>query len=126
LKCRIKEDYAVTWGAGVDADAIRAHVLWDIGAAETTLVESLRSKPATTAAELLERATDSGARDLFPTLSKPDWKTIADDGKIPRHETWAARIASGELAIDTLLNYAALQSFTADQRDMDERIRKYL
>ena len=38
----------------------------------------------------------------------------------------AGGTASGELAIDTLLNLAALGSFTADQAQLDERIRKYM
>ena len=79
-----------------------------------------------TAAGLVEQAKAAGAGDLFPQLSAADWATIAKDGKIPKHATWAARIASGELAIDTILNHAALQSFIADQKEMDDRIRKYL
>ena len=123
---RLGDNYSVTWGAGVDVAAIRANVLWDISSADTALAHSLRSTPVTTAAELCARATAVGAGDLFPQLSDADWAIIAKDGKIPKHATWAARIASGELAIDTMLTYAALQSFIADQREMDDRIRKYL
>jgi transaldolase len=123
---RVQQDYQVTWGAGVDPKAIRAHTLWDISAADEKLAASLKAKAPTTAAELVAQAKAAGAGDLFPQLSDADWAVIAKDGKIPKHATWAARIASGELAIDTLLNYAALQSFIADQREMDERIRKYL
>jgi transaldolase len=53
-------------------------------------------------------------------------KRIASDGKIPRHAAWAARIAAGELAIDSVLNAAAFQSFTADQAQLDERIRTFM
>jgi hypothetical protein len=45
-----------------------------------------------------------------------------DDGKIPRHQRWASRIAIGERAIDTLLNLAGLASFAANQAHLDERI----
>lgn len=123
---RVQQDYQVHWAAGVDPKAIRAHTLWDINAADEKLAASLKAKAPTTAAELVEQAKAAGAGDLFPHLSDADWSTIAKDGKIPKHATWAARIASGELAIDTLLQYAALQSFIADQKEMDERIRKYL
>jgi transaldolase len=123
---RVSQDYPVTWGDGVDAKAIRANVLWHVSPAETAFAEGLRAKPPATAAELVARAASSGVSDLFAQLSDADWAIIAKDGKIPKHATWAARIASGELAIDTLLTYAALQSFIADQREMDERIRKYL
>jgi hypothetical protein len=53
-----------------------------------------------------------------------DRQRIAADGKIPKHEAWAARIAKGELAIDTMLNLAGLASFVADQAALDARIRK--
>jgi transaldolase len=123
---RVQQDYAVTWGAGVDPKAIRASTLWDLGDADTRLADSLHAKAPATAAELVDRARSCGAGDLFPQLTAADVATIAKDGKIPKHAAWAARIANGELAIDTLLNLAALQSFIADQRAMDERIRKYL
>lgn len=123
---RVSQDYTVTWAPGVEPKAIRASTLWELGPADLKLADNLFAKPPATAAELVARAQACGASDLFPQLSAADWTVIAKDGKIPKHATWAARIASGELAIDTLLTYAALQSFIADQREMDDRIRKYL
>jgi transaldolase len=125
-RSHLGDDPAVTWGPGVDPAKIRAHTLWTIGDADRALAERLAAKPPATPAELVEAAKAAGAADLFPQLSAADLKRIADDGKNPKHATWAARIATGELAIDTLLNYAALASFTNDQAAMDERIRKYL
>jgi transaldolase len=123
---RVGQDYQVTWGPGVDPKALRASVLWDIAKPETDLAAALRAKAPTTAAELVAMARTAGASDMFAQLSAADLATIAKDGKIPKHATWAARIASGELALDTLLTYAALRSFIADQKEMDDRIRKYL
>jgi transaldolase len=59
-------------------------------------------------------------------ISDTDLKHISEDGKIPKHERWAKRIANGELAIDTLLNLAGLASFTADQAQLDERIERII
>lgn len=123
---RVNQDYPVTWNSAAEATANRVSVLWDIGKPETDFAAALRAKAPTSAAELVAMAKASGAGDMFPQISDADWSVIAKDGKIPRHATWAARIASGELAIDTLLTYAALQSFIADQKEMDDRIRKYL
>lgn len=125
-RSRLGDDPAVTWAPGVDPAKIRAHTLWAIGDADRALAERLAAKPPATPAELVEAAKAAGAADLFPQLGAADLKRIADDGKNPKHATWAPRIATGELAIDTLLNYAALASFTNDQAAMDERIRKYL
>ena len=123
---RVNQDYAVTWNSAAEAAANRVSVLWDIAKPETAFAAALRAKAPTSAAELVGMATANGASDMFPQLSDADWAIIAKDGKIPKHATWAARIASGELAIDTLLTYGALQSFIADQKEMDDRIRKYL
>lgn len=123
---RVAQDYAVTWSSAAEAAANRVSVLWDIAKPETAFAAALRAKAPTSAAELVAMAKANGAGDMFPQLSDADWAVIAKDGKIPKHASWAARIASGELAIDTLLTYAALQSFIADQNEMDDRIRKYL
>lgn len=123
---RVTQDYAVTWNSAAEATANRVSVLWDIAQSETAFAAALRAKAPTNGAELVAMAKASGAGDMFPQISDADWAVIAKDGKIPKHATWAARIASGELAIDTLLTYAALQSFIADQKEMDDRIRKYL
>ena len=74
----------------------------------------------------MDRAHDLGAGDLFPRLSDEELAQIADDGKIPKHETWGDRIRSGELAIDTLLNLAGLASFESDQQALDDRIEKLI
>jgi transaldolase len=63
-----------------------------------------------------------GLGEVFPEMSEQELATIAADGKIPKHERWADRIAAGELAVDTLLNLAGLASFTADQNALDKRI----
>lgn len=123
---RVAQDYAVTWNSAAEAAANRVSVLWDIAKPETAFAAALRAKAPTTSAELIALAKANGAGDMFPQISDADWAVIAKDGKIPKHATWAARIASGELAIDTLMTYAALQSFIADQKEMDDRIRKYL
>ena len=63
---------------------------------------------------------------MFPVLSDNDLDIISADGKIPVHDKWAERIAKGELAIDTLLNLAGLASFTADQAQLDDRIKSLI
>jgi transaldolase len=117
---------SVQWDKSVQADKIRAGCIWDIDPALTAVANDLAAKPPATPADLCKRLNAHGQHDIFPDLSAADQKIIATDGKIPKHATWAERIANGTLAIDTLLNYAALHSFIADQAQMDERIRKYL
>lgn len=100
--------------------------VWDVSERELALALDLDKNCPKNGNELIDRAHEAGCGDLFPYLSERDLKYIADDGKIPKHERWAARIESGELAIDTLLNLAGLASFTADQAALDERIRRII
>lgn len=100
--------------------------LWDVTDGEVELAKSLDRNCPLTGNELIDRVHQAGCGDMFPYLSERDLKFISDDGKIPNHERWAKRIENGELAIDTLLNLAGLASFTADQAELDERIRSII
>ncbi|WP_167618432.1 transaldolase family protein [Maribellus sediminis] len=100
--------------------------IWNVTDKELELAKSLDKDCPKSGNELIDRVHQAGCGDMFPYLSERDLKFIADDGKIPKHERWAHRIESGELAIDTLLNLAGLASFTADQAELDERIRKII
>lgn len=125
-RSRINDNPAVSWAAGVDVPSLRADELWDISSAVSALAGSLRAKPPADADDLVARARSVGAGDLFPAFTPADVKLIASDGKIPKHAAWAKRIAAGEMAIDSVLNAAAFQSFTADQAQLDERIRTFM
>jgi transaldolase len=121
---RVRETYRVSLAPGVDDEAVRLSTLWDISDRDERLAGSLVDQEPSSAAELVERAHALGSGDLFPRLGEADLGALAADGKIPKHAKWSARIARGELAIDTLCTIAGLQSFTADQRALDDRIRR--
>jgi transaldolase len=125
-RSRLNENYPVSWGKGIDERQLRADTLWTISEADVLLAKKLNEQPPATGDALVDMARAAGLADLFPRLTDADRKRIDSDGKIPKHAGWATRISSGELAIDTLLNLAALGSFTADQAQLDERIRKYM
>ncbi len=120
---RLGKQYAVNLGQGVDPRRLRLSVLWDVTEKEKKLAASIQANPPRTARELAARAEEAGVADMFPSMSVQDEAWIAKDGKIPRHARWEARIAAGELAVDTLLNLAGLASFTADQKALDEHVR---
>jgi transaldolase len=125
-RSRLGEDYEPVLGAGVDPKDVRWETCWAIGEPEKKLLEKLDASPPKTGEELVRVAEDAGARDLFPRLSKDDRERIAKDGKVPKHEAWRSRVRSGELAMDTLLNLAGLASFAADQKALDDRIRRLI
>ncbi len=126
FKSRREAAYPVTFAAGVDESALGVAKLWEVPEKLRSLALDLDNAPPESGEELAEAVREAGYGDLFPTLSADDSRVIAADGKIPKHERWARRIAAGELAIDTLLNLAGLASFAADQHALDSRIEKVL
>lgn len=123
---KVDSDYPIRLNDEVSASDLRLHTLWEVAESERRLVESITTDTPQTAEELVIQAHDMGAGDLFPRLSTADLDKIASDGKIPKHEIWEECVKSGELAIDTLLNLAGLASFAADQKALDERIRRLI
>ena len=120
FKSRLQEVYPV--GINEDAKVYFPEKLWEVSEKELELAKALGKNLPSNGDELIQHCHDAGCGDMFPNLSEADLKQISDDGKIPVHKNWEKRITSGELAIDTLLNLAGLASFTADQKELDERI----
>jgi transaldolase len=106
--------------------SVRAGALWDISDAERAFADQLRNSPPKNPGDLLGAAERAGVSDLFPRLSDEEIARIGQEGKIPKHASWATHIESGRLAIDSLLNAAGLRSFAKDQADLDTRIRSVL
>ena len=100
--------------------------LWEVSAKEAALAKDLDVNPPKDGDELINRVHKAGCADMFPYLSSEDYANIDKDGKIPKHDRWAARLLTGELAVDTLLNLAGLASFTKDQAQLDARIESII
>jgi len=96
---------------------------WEVPQSVIEVGRSLDRNIPATGEELVARVHEAGLVDMFPRLSKADNERIAAEGKIPVISSWRDRIISGELAVDTMLTLAGIASFTADQRQLDERIR---
>jgi len=128
LRGKITSKLGVGYPVDVTDEAAIYHPekIWNVTNEELALAKSLDTDCPKNGSELIDRVHAAGCGDLFPYLSDRDLQYIAEDGKIPKHERWARRIESGELAIDTLLNLAGLASFTSDQAELDNRIRKII
>jgi len=114
--------------AGVDASSVSLHTLWDVGDELVACMDALEGEDvdAFTPESLLEHFASHGCADVLPRWSAGQVATSAAEGKIPRLENWREQLASGEVALDALMNLAGLNSFAADQKAMDERITKLL
>jgi transaldolase len=118
---RLNENYKVgmtdlATGTGVEK-------FWEVDDKVLAFAENLAKRIPATGKELIQRAHEMGAGDMFPFLSDYEYKIISDDGKIPVFNRWEKKIRAGELAPDTLLTLAGLASFTSDQTMLDRRIR---
>ncbi|TKG93385.1 transaldolase [Puteibacter caeruleilacunae] len=109
-----------------NANGCSVEKLWEVSKKELMLAMDLNKNLPKNGSELIDRVHQADCRDMFPYLSENDYRFIAEDGKIPPHERWSERIKYGDIAIDTLLNLAGLASFTADQAQLDDRIRNII
>lgn len=117
------DDYPVSLRNRAAEDETRLDVLWDVHKEVIDFARSIDTDLPKSGTEVQARAHDMGCRDIFPRLSAEDRAAIAEDGKVARYDRWQRRITSGELAVDTLMNEAGLATFTADQAELDDRIR---
>ena len=109
-----------------NAEGFRIGKLWEVNEKELLLANEFNDNLPTTGDELINLAHKAGCGDIFPQLSEEEAKTIATDGKIPVHKHWAARMKSGDVAADSLLNLAGLASFAQDQMKLDKRIESII
>lgn len=100
--------------------------LWVIGKAEKSLTDDLVASPPQSAQAVMDRCAKHGLGGLFPVFTDQEAADLAKGGKIPQHEKWSKRITAGTASVDGLMTAAALATFTADQAELDARIREYI
>jgi len=122
----IAREFDVSLNPGTDPDSVRIDTLWDLSEKEKDLARSLCDTVPQSGEEISSRARDHGVEDLFPSFSTAEIQKISEEGKIPQHNSWKKRIAAKTLALDSLMNRAALESFKKDQGDLDARILSIL
>ena len=117
-------DPAVSFAAGINADAEGLNCFWDIGAKFEKAASAAAALDANSAsaADVLATLANNGAGDLFPQYSTDEAAKISSDGKIPVHAAWQERVKAGTASWDGTLTAAALASFTKDQNALDARI----
>ncbi len=95
---------------------------WKVDDKILNLAERLASKVPSSGKELVNIAYEEGCEDMFPQLTKEEKALLVSDGKIPFFSRWENKVKEGKMAPDTLLTLAGLESFTADQKLLDNRI----
>ena len=102
---------------------LRFHKLWEVPDAFVQFVNDLLASTnldSMTGGEMESFCRERNV-DLFYPFSPAQLKKILDLGKIPVLDEW-----SQEIALDDLMTQSALQSFSKDQAELDDRIRSFL
>ena len=111
---------------GIDfshSDGFRFSKLWEVPDTFVQFVNDLLAKTnldTMTGGEMESFCKERNV-DLFFPFSPAQLKKILDLGKIPVLDEW-----SQEIALDDLMTQSALQSFSKDQAELDDRIRSFL
>lgn len=112
----------------IDPSAARLDTLWDVGDELVACVDALEKEnlDAFTADDLVGFFADRGCGDVLVKWNADQIATSASEGKIPRLENWRDALADKSIGLDSLMNLAGLNSFTADQKAMDDRVSDVL
>jgi transaldolase len=128
VSSRVENDPEISLAEGVNLDDFNGSTLWEIPDAFRACVDALLKLDIETLTpeDLQQHFQASGFGGFLPAWTACEIETISRDGKIPKLDTWKARLASGELGLDALMNVSALQSFATDQAALDDRVRSML
>ncbi len=121
-------DYKPGVNPDVDIDAIRLNTLWDIDDALVACVDALEKEnfDSFTPDDLVDFFGKHRCGDVMVRWSDSQIQTSTQEGKIPKLDNWQDALADKSIGLDSLMNLAGLNSFTVDQKAMDDRVRQVL
>ncbi len=125
---RTMETYGVAFKPDVDPAAITIDSLWNIDQEIKDCVDALEQEnmESFTPSDLVEFFRDHGCGDFMVDWTSQEIETSYKEGKIPKIDNWRQALLSGRCSLDSLMNLAGLNSFTVDQKAMDDRVRGVL
>jgi len=117
-------DYQPTLNDGVAPGAVQLQTLWDVPDDYVAAVEDLANEKfdVMMPQDLVDYMAKRGFPDLFPRWIQEHVEISVQEGKIPDLNNWRDMLQRGETGLDALMNLAAFNSFTTDQKSMDERV----
>ena len=112
----------------VDRDALRLDTLWDVTAQLIMCIEDLERENlgVFTPDDLIDFFEEHRCGDVLVRWTDSQIQTSAHEGKIPKINHWKDALEGKSIGLDSLMNLAGLNSFTADQRQMDDHVRSVL
>lgn len=121
---RTGDSVEISLAPGKDPATAGLPALWDLPADLPRVAAELgaAAQGSLTPDVLITRLEQAGL-PLFRRWTAEERRTIEAEGKIPKLARWGADLAAGRAQLDDLMTTAALHSFVADQRALDDRIR---
>lgn len=124
----VDEPYQPPLNSDVDPISLRIDSLWQVNDDLVACVDDLEQEnlDTFTPQDLVAFFHDHGCGDFMVDWTDQQIATSKAEGKIPKLDNWREQLASGNIALDSLMNLAGLNSFIGDQKAMDERVRDVL
>ena len=122
------EDYSPGLDETVKPESIRLDTLWDIEGKFASCIDALEKEnlDGFTPDDLVYFFEEHDCPDVLVRWSDSQIAASAAEGKIPRLENWRQALKDKSIGLDSLMNLAGLNSFSADQKAMDQRVKKVL
>jgi transaldolase len=123
-----KMNYTIGLNPEINPNSIRLNTLWDIDEKFIACVNALEKEnlDGFTPDDLIGFFNNHKCPDVLVRWSDLQIATSTKEGKIPKLENWKDALADRSIGLDSLMNLAGLNSFVADQKAMDERVREVL
>lgn len=125
---RTNWEYSENIKKGIDPESIQLNTLWDITEELVQTVEALEKENLDSFSpdDLFDFFESHSCSDVLVPWTDSQIETSYKEGKIPKLENWKEPLRSGQICLDSLMNLAGLNSFKADQKAMDDRIRNVI
>jgi transaldolase len=128
IKDKTAEDYRIGLNNDVKPENINLNTLWDINDELVSCIDALVKEDIDkfTPDKLIEFFEARKCGDVLVRWSDSQIETSTKEGKIPKLENWKNSLWNKSIGLDSMMNLAGLNSFTTDQKAMDERVRQVL
>lgn len=126
LRDRTGDRVEIALAAGKDPSSVGLDALWEIPAALPKVAAEIGAATGSLTPDALVDRLDAEGLPLFRRWTNAERQTIETEGKIPKWSRWGGDLTAGRAQLDDLMTTAALHSFVADQRALDDRIRGLL
>jgi transaldolase len=125
---QLDQDFVPEINDDVDPEEIGLDTLWLINEELVRCVDALGDEDLDDfdAESLVDFFEARGCSDFLVRWSNTEIATSAQEGKIPKLSHWADALADRSIGLDSLMNLAGLNAFTADQKQMDDHVRQVL